>query len=169
LSRDALVANPQVNKFAARYRLAAAPVSVEFAGFSVATNTGYAAGLRVGLAYSALEAMEKALKLPKSAVESETSKLCNKLRSAAFDRLFMLFDNELDSTALKNSITSFHNNDSQNLRPVAAGLRHLMFHGQFNPHAAGLAGAPRRVATINQLAEAVLITTDELFTAWCQS
>ena len=167
VSRSRMAENAAINKFAARYKLAHSLQSVTFEGFTEKTNAAYAAATRVGLAYSALEALESALGLRKSEIVIPSA-LATRLRSQEFRNLFELLEEELSNKKLKTQILEFRRRMNRNVRPVVEGIRHLMFHGQFTAYGSGISSSKSRIKTLELLAEIVLNFADQEFSKWVE-
>lgn len=165
-----LPANAAVNRFGARYRMARQLRTVRFVELSPALQDGYTAGLRLALAYSALEALEHALDKTIGDTRIDSSELADKIRDPRSARLHDALLSESTARGLRNKIeTLLRTPDATDVRPVAARIRHLVFHGEFTPHGAGLSRAPGTLRLLNDLGDAVFRTADTRFTAWMQS
>lgn len=172
LVRDGAVApNSSLNRFAGRYSMARQFVAVEFAGTSAATSDAYAAGLRVGLAYSTLESLTRALRLGKNAVTAKSPQLATALKDPKFASFheYLLTQETGDDSKLIGEIERFLANRSTDLRPVAARVRHMMFHGRFTAHGSQVARSKALRGHVHELADCVLDAVDARFTVWVSS
>jgi hypothetical protein len=154
------------SKFFARYRMAKQFESANFKGASKKLQEGYSAIIRVGLAYSALESLERLTGVPRSAHKPiiETD-LALALRSPDVDKLFEELKRDLDSWQLKTRIESSHRGESDDVRPIAEGIRHLTFHGHATVHSFGLDTVGTR-EIIFDLADYLLEYCDSEFSAF---
>ena len=75
-----------LNRFAARFRMARGMGAINYPGMGRGTAEGYSVALRVALAYTALEAWEKAMGLGKQTVIDDEG-LAGDFRSAELTRL----------------------------------------------------------------------------------
>jgi len=157
-----------MNRFAARYSMARQLTGVSFEGASRATAEAYAAGLRVGLAYSALETLSGALRLGRKGIPVRNPRLAAYFRDPRQAKLqtYLTSGESNDDVALIKEINTFLGNRSTDLRPVAGRIRHLMFHGVFTAHGSSLATSASRRQAVADLAETVLDAADSRFTAW---
>lgn len=165
--------NVEFSRFSARYR-AASVLTVSLPGYSDKGRTadGYADLLGVGMAYSALEALEHAIKQhdlhfnapawPCVAVSS--AELAEAFRSDGAAKLRDAFDRHLTSKKLRLKVRALHD-EGEDVAPLVAGFRHLAFHGVFTP---GTFGYSRTVVRdlIRGLRTHTLLATDRHFTAW---
>ena len=157
------------SRFAARYRMARDLESVTFRSLATSTSAGYAAGLRVGLAYSALESFEflasDSTRLKKF-VQVGDEEVASQLRSPRLARLVAFIQAENENKRLHTRIAEFLDDPTDvNVRPVAEKIRHLVFHGAFTAHGSG-AVTKTATSTLNALSDAVLRSTDAHFTLW---
>jgi hypothetical protein len=67
---------------------------------------------------------------------------------------------------LIEEINKFLGSRSTDVRPIAARIRHLMFHGVFTAHGSSLATSATRRQAFIDLADSVLEAADRRFTAW---
>lgn len=144
--------------------------TVRVAEISPALQDGYTAGLRLALSYSALEALEHALDKTIGGTRIDSSELANRLRDPRNARLHDALLSESTAEGLRNTIeTLLGTPGATDVRPVTARIRHLVFHGEFTPHGAGLSRAPRTLRLVNDLGDAVFNTSDTRFTTWLQA
>ncbi len=165
-----------LSRFAARYRVASGFASIDIRGASADLVNGYQCGLKVMLAYSSLEGLERALPDLGKDTPIRESALATMLRTPPY-RMFAetLQRGNPDANAterkyerhLTRQIDDLLNDPSKTkMRPAVERVRHLVAHGSFSPTAAGLVGAPRRQRFVLSLALATLAATDETFTDW---
>ncbi len=161
--------------FAARYRMAKSLESIVLTGYSAEARRGYLVAMKVALAYSALETLERGIdrfspnkrtpiffpRLGTQVSEGKLDDLLSSLIEAAEPRFRTSFAKRLD--VMKTST------DPVNLRPLVEGLRNSMFHGKFTPTSSGLAKSKRNSDLLESLAEEILHTSDRLFEEWLGS
>lgn len=143
---------PDVNlvQFATRYRFAGQLNGIELLNSSEETRETYLLALRIALAYSALEQLEKALSNKRIAVKSIA--LANAFRSSSLKK-FREFLIENSDKKLRNRLLTVTNSaQNSDVRAVIESLRHTMFHGRLNPTASGLRGKVARdfLASLDQ-------------------
>ena len=122
-------------RFATRYRFAGQLKSIELLGSSSTANELYTLVLRISLAYSALESLDKHLGDRKS-VKSEN--VASMLRSKNLSKFMDFIIGESDKSLSNRLKTFYDSKKSSDVRPIIEALRHSMFHGQFNPTASRL-------------------------------
>ena len=152
-----------INRFAARYRFAASFRGLDVTGIAQRTVDGYAQGLRLTLAYSALEGAEKFAGKSTQILE---------VRAAAALRadeplMVLVLEEEQLGRSLEKRLRGFHEDPSdQDIRPVVERIRHLVAHGAFTPHAAGLSDSVRRTRLFDLMSLGTLASADEAFSQW---
>jgi hypothetical protein len=123
-------------QFATRYSFAGQLNGIELLNSSEETQETYLLALRIALAYSALEQLEKALSNKQAAVKSTA--IASAFRSNSLKR-FREFLVENSETKLRNRLmTVVESAKNSDVRAVIESLRHTMFHGRLNPTASGL-------------------------------
>ena len=129
--------NPNFVKFATRYKFAGQLESIQVHGYSELTQQIYLESLRVSLAYSALESLNKTIgsKVITSLKEAELSE---EYKSSTFSKLrhFLEVSCEPKLVNRLNNLSSSKKNSD--LLPVIEAIRHLTFHGVLNPTNSGL-------------------------------
>jgi hypothetical protein len=167
-----LAENPGLNRFAARYRMSHGFRGVDLIGVSEATKSGFESGLRLTLAYSALETLESALPSDPPRTRIADRALAGRLRNPSNRKLAELILEDRDSSKarkLAERIDVVMSGGDDDLRPVVEKVRHLVAHGVFTAHGSGLASSAKRRLLIDDLADATLGASDERFTAWVNS
>jgi len=130
--------NPQIAKFAARYKFAGQLNSIEILGASEALTAAYLASLRLSLAYSAFEALVSALTM-KGSVALKSEDLAVAFRSVRLARFRAFLTNQPQTAAMRRRLEKFAGSvRDTDILPVVEATRHLMFHGVLNPSAAGI-------------------------------
>lgn len=133
-----LATNPQIAKFAARYKFAGQLNSIELLGASEALTAAYLASLRLSLAYSAFEALISALTM-KGSVSLKSEDLAVGFRSASLARFRAFLTDQPQTQAMRRRLEKFAASARDtDMLPVVEATRHLMFHGVLNPSAAGI-------------------------------
>lgn len=166
-----LLEDGNVNRFAARYRMASKLESVHFSGFSDATSAGYTEGLRVALAYSALESLEAVAssdrRRPEKVLTVVSPALSSAFRSTQCARLREQLDQRLDGKDLPRRLRDLTQDlNVEDVRPVAEGLRNLVVHGLFTPEGSGFSRSVAIRTFIAALAREVTASTDRHFSSW---
>lgn len=159
-----------VNRFAARYRLASGFRSVQVDGVSQATREGFESGLRLTLAYSALESLEVALPTSRTPIRDQA--LAQRLRAPSNHKLVQLIMEDRDSAKARKlaaRIDALIAGSDEDVRPVVEKVRHLVAHGVFTAHGSGLGSSSRRRALVDDLTSATLAAADDRFTSWVGS
>lgn len=154
-----------LNRFAARFRMAAGMRSVAYPGMGAATAEGYSVALRVALAYTALEAWEKAMGLAKQTV-IEDDVLAGDFRNAELSRLREHLLGASRSGMRGRVALVVAGEEVTDVRPLAEALRNVVFHGDFTPGGAGLTRSAAARAWARRLSQAVLGTVEADFQAW---
>ncbi|MDQ1247397.1 MAG: hypothetical protein QG597_1767 [Actinomycetota bacterium] len=167
VSAGTLTENSGLNRFAARFSMAHQLTDVSFTNLRPEVAKGYTEGLRVALGYSALESLEAALKGQLDATSVSSVDLAGRFRHDRAGRLRLLLLENLTNKSLLGRIERLYGNpDEADVRCVAQGLRHLVFHGIFTPHGAGFDRSIQIRTFVSDLAVAMLSATDARFTQW---
>lgn len=157
----------RLHRFPYRYRLAKAFSGIEDGKQLGRSKAGYEAGMKVFLAYTALEEVYEAARILDRAAIADRQyatrsniELASKLRRNA--RLKALLLNSFNSTDLQKNIEDFYRSFNSNIVFVAFAVRNLFAHGEFT---AGGAGLIRKsdCETFTELANEVLAYCDKLF------
>lgn len=169
-------ASPELSRFAARYRAAGNFSRAEFFGMSRQACEGNSAVIKVMLCYSTFEALCRALALRLADQMIVTSPLgpygkCpRQLRaeyagasSTAFPLRAALTDPKL-----RARLDAFMAGTSDDLLPVAAGLRHLFVHGVWTP-SGGEVVSKRATKALFDLAQLILLQCDTMFSTHVRS
>ena len=149
----------------ARYSLASGFEAMTCEGISQQTTESYFVALRVTLAFTALEAFEKASKSGSSTLIRNVE-LTKALRSS---RNTKLMDELGRSIEIKKhpreheAFQSFMKAENDNLRPVIYAIRNLMAHGVLTANRLGLDTSSARRILLNEIATHTLREIDEKF------
>lgn len=153
--------DPNIAKFATRYRMARGIVGIEIDGTTQITERAYASLLRLSLAYSAFEMLS-------SAIGSNTIPVLNAALALTLrdgrerhlvEYLLVSLDNPRDARARRMLKRFLSTSGDSNVRPVIEAIRHLTFHGAINPSAARLRSA-YAVAALHALTESICAAMD---------
>lgn len=154
-------------RFAARFALANATTGIELEGLKAAAQAGYSAALRVGMAYSALEALDTATGHSKRVTPVVSEQIARRFRDPKLSKLHSILVTELDAPRLVGSIEALLEAEgAADVAPVAAGIRHLFFHGDLSAYGAGLAQSATARKLLLELADATLAAADAGFTEY---
>lgn len=148
-------------RFGARYSLAASLRSVDLDGIGEATAEAYSSALGVALAYSAVEALDKAAHHHGTQHAIGDTELARRYRSTSLSKLRLLLESTADAPRLQERLTSLAEDvEDEDVMPVARALRHTVFHGDFTAHGAGAAKSKTVRRFLDDLKEALLLTAD---------
>lgn len=132
-----------VNRFAARFRLASSFRSLNLEDYSEATEAGYAALCRVLFVYSAFEAFLEITGNTQQSIgpdleNSGAATLLTNIRAADSENTFYNFIHERVNQRHKTELQNYFNQDPCNIAYLASAIRHIFAHGWLTPNAAGL-------------------------------
>ncbi|MEB3213225.1 MAG: hypothetical protein VKL39_17880 [Leptolyngbyaceae bacterium] len=161
------VSSAELNRFAARYRLANAFNEISINGYPDNTVDAYSSVLRAFLAYSALEQFHKAVPPTPNSREHINSRWAHlatehasKLRRSKTIVLFLI--KQVQNQTLRDGLTAFLGSKSDNCLFVATALRHAVAHGVMSVHPNGT--SPKTAARFgNVLAQMLLQIADQAF------
>lgn len=154
-----------INRFAARYRFATSFRGLDVDGIAKRTVDGYAQGLRLTLAYSALEGAEKFVARSTPIVDQGAAEALRADESL----MVLVLEEEQLGRSLRTRLLRFQGDSlDPDIRPVVERVRHLVAHGAFTPHAAGLSDSVRRTRLFDRMTRATLDSTDGAFSAWLE-
>jgi len=130
----------EVNRFAARYRIAKSFSSVLFDSYSATTASGYEGLLRLFFVWSALEQFMKITQTKQSqflkVLESyNTRKLLNAIRRVDIGNRFYKFVRERTNQTNKKHLEEYLKGKECNVTYLASSLRHVFVHGSLTPSA----------------------------------
>ena len=153
----------QLNRFYARYRLAAHFEAVHAYGYSEKALRGYTAGLRLLAAYSAAELLGEATNEKVAGWEIKDTKLAVALRKSlarANGNASGVFSN----TRLKQRLVRFMAGDDD-VRVAATALRVMVAHGSFTP--TGTDALTKTGAdALQRLSDVLLQQCEQRFASW---
>ena len=134
-----------LNRFTYRYRIARAFVGINAPDIGDKTVRGYAAGMKLLLAYSAFDEIRLArIAFPKlRPKKGEYTKIVNvnlasKLRDNKELEALLSIATAVKNPSLKNDIEMFFQNNNDDVMCIATGLRNAFAHGVFTAAGAGL-------------------------------
>ena len=165
------IANEEIkttlNRFTYRYRIARAFVGITAPDIGERTVRGYAAGMKMLLAYSAFDEIRLARNAfsklrPKKGEYTKiiNENLASKLRDNKELETLLSIATAVKNPSLKNDIELFFKNQNDDVMCIATGLRNAFAHGVFTAAGAGLT-TKRKQKQIDELANAVLDMTDD--------
>ena len=156
--------HPGLARFNARFHLATSFEGVALRDVSERTTMAYSAGIRVGLSYSALEALDTALGKRIARTRLPQPGLSGRYRSQTCQPLRSLLEDSSQSVQLRAQLDALSvDPDVDDVMPVAAAIRHLVFHGDFTAHGAGAAQSASVRRFLDDLADALLKRADDQF------
>lgn len=131
----------ELNRFAARYRLAQSFNGIDADGYAKDTTDAYGAVLKVFLAYSALEQFHKAVKPTKSGQHLSDRWADWAVSPAASlkesDAIIQFLIKTVSHNKLKNKLIAFQQGKHDNVLIVATAMRHAVAHGFMSVHPEG--------------------------------
>jgi hypothetical protein len=130
-----------------------------------ATVDSYFVALRVTLAYTALESLEKALSIGPG-TQVHNSELLKRLLHERNSEMCQALLDSIDPRTHPNERRKFQKllaGESKNLRSAAYAIRNLMAHGVLTANRLGLDSSATRRKLLNDLADCVLIAADTRF------
>jgi hypothetical protein len=160
----------EVNRFAARYRLAKSFSSVSFNNYSSAIISGYEGLLRLFFVWSAFEQFLKITKRKQSSIEIVikrygTTKLLLLLHKVDSKNRFLLFIHDRTNQSHKKHLKSYFTGQECNVTYLASAIRHVFAHGSLTPSADQT--PPGNVKRIYELlSEFLLRVMDKEFTRY---
>lgn len=156
-----------LNRFHARYRLAANFESISIHGYSRAASDGYAASIRLIMAYSAAELLGQTTtpKIHDWTIEQpdDLAKKSRKLLKKAASNA-----NDLFNKGLTCKLHEFMEGKNDNIRVAMTALRIMISHGSFTPTGTDTM-TKTGSKTLLALADCLLEECDNSFTRWLQT
>jgi hypothetical protein len=160
------VPHPKLNVFAARFSMARGLPDFDFDGLGRAASASYHIALRIGLAYSALESLEKAINC-RNQIEIESEQISAAFRSDLFKQFFETLLHQGDvQDGERKKLNNFLTKKSEDLRPIVYAIRNSMFHGSLTAHGLGLASSIKRRKILDDLFTEVMLATNNRFTLY---
>lgn len=156
-----------LNRFQYRYRMARAFEGINAPDVGDRTVRGYAAGMKVLLAYGAFDEIRQVKNdLPIRPLRGEyvkifDEKLAGKLRNNLELQRMLAIPSAVSNAALKRDIKSFFDAENNDVMCIATGLRNAFAHGVFTAAGAGLTTKKRQLE-ITELANCLLDRTDSI-------
>jgi hypothetical protein len=122
--------------FFARYRLLTEFSGVEFHSLKGNTAKGYEIALKLGLAHTALEALQNARAgHPIVIKDKQTARIIRSLRGSQFEEFLV---NASKASGLKTRVQQmFASKNIMDVSPMVEAIRNSVFHGSFTPYSAG--------------------------------
>lgn len=156
-----------LNRFQYRYRMARAFVGINAPDVGDRTVRGYAAGMKILLAYGAFDEIRLvknslSIRPPKGEyTKIFDEKLASKIRKNSDLKQMLEIPSAVSNAALKRQIANFFNGESDDVMCVVTGLRNAFAHGVFTAAGAGLTTKKRQLE-IDELANCLLDKTDSI-------
>lgn len=154
----------QLYRFAYRYRLAKSFEGMKASNVGK-TLAGYDAILKVFLAYTAYEVLNKTAKSLNVKITSASAKSDEKLveRLRKNDKLKKYIVESNTEYWLKEKIDLTLNGNSNDIAPICSALRHIFAHGELTPSPIGIT-TKGECKLLFDLADALLTYCDNIFT-----
>lgn len=151
-------------RFNARFNLATSFEGVTLTGVSERTAQAYSSGIRVALAYSALEALDSALGKRIARTRLSDEGLARRYRSRTCESLRGLLEESTHASQVQSQLLALATDpDGEDVMPVAAAVRHLVFHGDFTAHGSGAAQSAGVRTFLDDLADSLISQADDQF------
>lgn len=156
----------ELNRFAARYRLAQAFNGIDANGYAKDTVDAYGAVLKVFLAYSALEQFHKAVK-PAKPKQHLSERWADWAVSPAIslresDAIIQFLIKTVSHSKLKDKLIAFQQGKHDNVLIVATALRHTVAHGFMSVHPEGTSAKVSKIFC-QQLSRMLLSISNRAF------
>lgn len=156
----------ELNRFAARYRLARAFNGIDADGYADDTVDAYGAVLKVFLAYSALEQFHKAVE-PANPRQHLSERWASWATSPAVslresDAIIQFLIKTVSNERLKEKLIAFQRGKHDNVLIVATALRHAVAHGFMSVHPEGTSARVSKVFC-QQMSRLLLSISDRAF------
>jgi hypothetical protein len=137
---DLFTSTGDVNRFAARYRLAKSFQGIALEGYSSNTSRGYGALLKIVLTYSAFELFREAIGIRQAELSTllhkyKAEEWGRKIRAADRDDKFYRFIYERVNQPHKVELDNYFRDDPCNISYLASAIRHIFAHGTLTPNA----------------------------------
>jgi hypothetical protein len=156
----------ELNRFAARYRLARAFNGIDADGYAKDTMDAYSAVLKVFLAYSALEQFHKAVKPTKPRQHlSERWADCAVSPAVSLresEAIIQFLIKTVSHNKLKEQLIAFQQGKHDNVLIVATALRHAVAHGFMSVHPEGTSARVSKIFC-QQLSRMLLSISNQSF------
>ena len=159
------ISNTELNRFAARYRLARAFNGINADGYATDTLEAYGALLKVFLSYSALEQFHKAVKpvKPKRLHERWASLAVSPADSLRESEAIVQFlIKTVSNEKLRDRLIAFQRGKHDNVLIVAMALRHAVAHGFMSVHPEGTSPKVSKIFC-QQISRMLLSIADQAF------
>jgi hypothetical protein len=155
--------------FRARFELASRFESFSVQGMNSGTTGIYARVTRIGLAYSALEYLEKCLTI-KGYPEILAPDLIQELKNPELRGLVENAKSGFRSHAVKKELDAVLGSKSkENVRPMVMLFRNSLFHGEFTAGGWNARPNQKTLKLLDSLAQVTLRKADETFTNWFEA
>ena len=156
----------ELNRFAARYRLARAFNGIDATGYANDTIEAYGAVLKVFLSYSALEQFHKAVK-PSRPRQHLSERWAAWATSPAVslresDAIIQFLIKTVSNERLREKLIAFQRGKHDNVLVVATALRHAVAHGFMSVHPEGTSAKVSKIFC-QQISRMLLSISDRSF------
>lgn len=164
----------EINRFAARFRLAASFTGVTLDGYSAETQQGYSALMKVVLCWSAIEAFMKIMGLDRKALgrmaaAHGVADIATRVAEADSERKFYQFIRAHTTNKLHQRELDLHlSGKTHDVLYLASSIRHIFVHGDLTPNAAGTNPA-KTTLICRLLSELCIAIMDHEFSAKIQA
>ncbi|MEF9957234.1 MAG: hypothetical protein RSA22_10350 [Acinetobacter sp.] len=137
---DFKVSEGDINRFGARYRVAASFKSLELNDYAAKTKDGYSALCQVLLSWSAFESFLPLIDLNVSHTEDlmmkySSDSVIREIRRIDVNDKFYKFIYDRVNKRHKKELDSYFNSDPCNPQYLASSIRHIFAHGPLTPNA----------------------------------
>jgi hypothetical protein len=156
-----------LNRFQYRYRMARAFEGINAPDVGERTVKGYAAGMKILLAYGAFDEIRLvknslSIRPPKGEyTKIFDERLADKLRKNIELKEMLGIPSAVSNLALKRQIEAFFNDENNDVMCIITGLRNAFAHGVFTAAGAGLTTKKRQLE-IDELTNCLLDKTDSI-------
>lgn len=156
-----------LNRFQYRYRMARAFEGINAPDVGERTVKGYAAGMKILLAYGAFDEIRLvknslSIRPPKGEYTKVfDAKLANKIRKNLDLKQMLEIQSAVKNASLKKQIASFFNSENDDVMCIITGVRNAFAHGVFTAAGAGLTTKKRQLE-MDELANCLLDKTDNM-------
>jgi len=158
----------EVNRFAARFRLAKSFSDLTFNHYTAETTAGYEGLVRLFFVWSAFEQFMKITMNNQKNIESildryNAKKLIKRIRRNDKDNRYFSFISSRTNNTHKKQLKNYFNEDECNITYLASAIRHVFVHGPLTPNADQT--SPEKVLIIcNYLSSFLISVMDNEFT-----
>lgn len=163
----------EVNRFAARFRLATSFTGAELQGYTPETQHGYSALMKVFLCWSAIESFMKIMGVDREGLgrianSYRTKEVAIEVAEIDSEKRFYGFIRERANKSHKKQLARYLSGEPHDVLFLASSIRHIFAHGDLTPNVSGM--HPRQTARIcHLLSELCIEIMDSEFSAKIQA